>query len=236
MLFRSLAILYPQVSSVSIVPVGLTKHRKGLPVLRAFDEVAARETISLVGDYAEKCLFELDAHIFFCSDELYIRAGVELPPESYYDGFPQLENGVGMLRLFEREFLEELKLAFPGQKLPFSVATGVSAAPFIEKLLVTAAEKCVNMSFNVYPIRNDFLGHSIDVVGLITGFDLIEQLRGRKLGAALFIPQTMLRHGEGVFLDDVTVADVEKELGVPVISTAQDGAEFLRAIESLQVK
>lgn len=229
---EDLAALYPQVASVSVVPVGLTKYREGLPSLLPFDRETAAETIWQVNEFGEKCLEKYGSRIFYCADELYLKAGLPIPGDDYYEDWPQLENGVGMLRLLETEFMEELEQASPGSGSgrPFSIATGVAAAPFIQKLLMTAGEKCNKIQGKVYAVVNDFFGHSIDVAGLVTGGDLIAQLRGRDLGERLLIPLTMLRHGEGVFLDDVTLEDAERELGVPVCPVPQDGARLLRAM------
>lgn len=230
---EELSLLYPQVNSVSIVPVGLTKHRAHLPELIPFDRQGARETISRVSRFADECMRKHASRIFFCSDELYLRAELPLPDDEYYEGYPQLENGVGMLRLLESEFIAALS---PAQErdfdniTPFSIATGVSAAPFLQKLLVTLEQKCDKIQGGVYPIVNDFLGHTIDVAGLVTGGDLIAQLRGKDLGERLLIPVNMIRHGEDVFLDDVTISDIEVELGVPVRIVPQDGGQLLDAI------
>ena len=232
---EDLAALYPQVNSVSIVPVGLTKYREGLPELTSFDKAGAYETVSLVEAFADKCLANHGSRIFFCSDELYLKAEAKLPSDDYYEDYPQLENGVGMLRLFETEFMSALSSAdmtYHSNISPFSIATGVSAAPFIEKLLMTLEKTCGRINGSVYQIINDFFGHTIDVAGLITGGDLIAQLKGKSLGRRLFIPINMIRHGEDIFLDDVSIPDVERELGVPVILIPQDGGAFLDAILS----
>lgn len=227
---RDLADMSPAVSSVSIVPVGLTKHRDGLHPLKLFDGESAGEVIDMVEDFGKKCLEKHGGRIFFCADELYLNAGRELPPDEYYEDYPQLENGVGMLRLFETEFLSAVKLSDTADGEPFSIATGEAAAPFIERLVQVARDKCNNIRGSVYAIKNDFFGHSIDVSGLVTGGDLIAQLRGRDLGKRLLIPKNMLRHGEGVFLDDVTLEDAEKALGVPVVPIDQDGFCLAEAI------
>ena len=225
---EDLSALYPRVNSVSIVPVGLTKHREGLCSLKPFDLDSARETISRINAYGESCLEKYGSRIFFASDELYLKAKLPLPEDEYYEDYAQLENGVGLLRLLTVEFLAALE-SFDGNvsNKPFSIATGVSAAPFLEKLLVTAQEKYANISGRVYAIVNDFFGHTIDVAGLITGGDLIAQLKGRPLGERLLIPRNMLRDGETVFLDDVSVSDVERELGVSVVIVEQDGGDLL---------
>ncbi len=227
-----LAELYPQVCSVSIVPVGLTKHRERLAKLEPFTPEHAGETIDMVEAFGEECLDKLGSRVFFCSDELYLAAGRALPEYEFYEDFPQLENGVGMLRLLEWEFLDELDFTEPsaGTGERFTVATGVAAAPFLEKLMLTAAEKCDNIKGNVVAVVNDFFGHTINVAGLITGRDLTAQLQGRDLGERVLIPQNMLRHGEGVFLDDMTLEEAETLLGVPVVPVEQDGAALLRAM------
>ena len=229
---RELAELHPAVNSVSIVPVGLTKHREGLAPLRPFDREAACETIDRVEAYAAECLERRGSRIFWCSDELYLKAGREVPPDEYYEEYSQLENGVGLMRLLETEFLSALALVGPdeGEGGSFTIATGVAAAPLLEKLLQTAHKKCGKIDGKVRAIVNDFFGHTIDVAGLVTGGDLIHQLRGQELGGRVLIPHTMLRHGEGVFLDDVTLEQAAEALGVPVEPIGGSGGELLDAM------
>ena len=229
---RELSELYPGVYSVSVVPVGLTMHREGLEKLTPFDRDSANETIDRVESFAAGCLEKYGSRIFWCSDELYLKAGREVPADEYYEEYSQLENGVGLMRLLETEFLEALEDAGAGAGagVPFTIATGVSAAPLLEKLLHTGHKKCAKIKGQVCAIVNDFFGHTIDVAGLVTGGDLIAQLRGRDLGARVLIPHTMLRHGEGVFLDDVTLEQAEEALGVPVIPVGSSGAELLNAM------
>ena len=227
-----LAGLYPGVNSVSIVPVGLTRHREGLPELTPFDRESAAETIDRVEAYAAECLSKLGSRVFWCSDELYLKAGREVPADEYYEEYSQLENGVGLMRLLETEFMAALRLAEPdeGAGGRFAIATGVSAAPLLEKLLQTAHKKCAKIDGRVYAVVNDFFGHTIDVAGLVTGGDLIAQLRGKDLGERVLIPHTMLRHGEGVFLDDVTLEQASEALGVPVTPIGGSGGELLDAM------
>ena len=228
---RDLAAMYPSVNSVSIVPVGLTKHRERLYKLTPFTSEHALETVRQVEQFTEKCLEKYGTRIFFCGDEMYLKAGLELPDYDFYEDFAQLENGVGMMRMLITEFeqaLEETDEIPPTQ--PFSIATGVSAAPFMDMLYKTAKSKFPQLECTVYPIVNDFFGHTIDVAGLVTGGDLIAQLRDKDLGNRLLIPQNMLRHGEGVFLDDVTLDDVERELKVKVVPVMQDGRELFEKI------
>jgi putative radical SAM enzyme (TIGR03279 family) len=209
------------VKSIACVPVGLTKFREGLTPLVPFGRESAAAALEIIEKYNA-----------YASDELFLLAERELPPYEYYGDFPQYENGVGMLRLLEHEFnamrvgarnaRPESTRTTNGHPYRKSIATGVSAAPFIKQLVGESAQ--------VYAIKNDFLGHSVTVAGLITGGDLINQLRNQNLGEELLIPETMLRAGEDVFLDDVTVGDVENALGVKVRAVAVDGGELYDAL------
>ena len=220
---RDLEEMYPGVHSVSIVPVGLTRFREGLYPLTPYTKELAAETIDMVTAFGDECLKRHGTRIFFCGDELYIKAERELPPDEFYEEHTQLENGVGMIRLLETEFRSALMLSDKPDGLPFSIATGVSAAPYFEKLLGMAKEKYGTIKGQVYAIENDFFGRSINVTGLITGQDLIRQLKGRELGERLLISQNMLRREEMDFLDDVTLEQASKELGVPIYPIEQDG-------------
>ena len=227
---EDLAALYPHVHSVSIVPVGLTKYREGLYPLVPFTSEHSAETIDMVTEFGDRCLEKYGTRIFFCSDEMYICAGRELPEDDFYEEHTQLENGVGMIRLLEREFASALSLSDTPDGVPFSIATGTSAAPFFEKLVFTAKQKYDNIDGRVYPILNDFFGHRINVTGLITGQDLIAQLKGRDLGERLFISQNMLRREELDFLDDVTLEEASAALGVPIYPIESDGFALWDAI------
>ena len=220
---RDLEEMYPGVHSVSIVPVGLTRFREGRYPLTPYTKELAGETIDMVTAFGDECLKRHGTRIFFCGDELYIKAERELPPDEFYEEHTQLENGVGMIRLLETEFRSALMLSDEPDGVPFSIATGVSAAPYFEKLLGMAKEKYGTIKGQVYAIENDFFGRSINVTGLITGQDLIKQLKGRALGERLLISQNMLRREEMDFLDDVTLEQASKELGVPIYPIEQDG-------------
>lgn len=230
---RDLEAMYPGVNSVSIVPVGLTKYRDGLYPLTPFTPEHAAETLDMVDGFGDECVKKHGTRIFFCGDELYLLAGRELPADEFYEEHTQLENGVGMLRLLETEFRSALRLSDEPDGVPFSIATGVSAAPYFRRLLKLAQEKYPALNGRVYAIENDFFGHSINVTGLITGRDLIAQLRGRELGERLFISQNMLRRQELDFLDDVTLADAAEALGVPIYPVEQDGFALWDAISGL---
>ena len=230
---RDLAGMYPAVNSISVVPVGVTKYRQGLYPLQPYTKEQAAALVDQVEAFAQVHWEEKGTRLVWCSDEFYLLAGRELPEEEYFEEFTQLDNGVGMLRLLRSEFSRALKLAEPEELegiAPFSIATGVSAAPFLGELVDMVQGKCGKIEGKVYPIVNRFFGETITVAGLVTGRDLMEQLRGQKLGERLLIPANMLRSGERVFLDDVTLDDVEEALGVPVIPVAQDGYELLDAM------
>ena len=225
------------VNSISVVPVGLTKHRQGLAALKPFDKDLAIGTVLSVDSIGDMCLKQRGTRVVYCADELYIKAELELPPYEYYEDYPQLENGVGMMRLFVTEFLEELekcvlldRKARPDSDNVFSVITGSAAAGYIENLLMTASAKHDTIRGEVCAIRNDFFGEGVTVSGLITGRDIIAQMKDRSYGGRLLIPANMLKRGEDVFLDDVTVSDLSQILGVPVRVVMQNGADFLHAI------
>ena len=235
---RGLMALGGNINSVSVVPVGLTKHRHGLSDLRPVDRDNARRIIRVVNHYGNVCVDKFDSRVFFCADELYIRAGLKLPPDEFYEVYPQLENGVGMMRLLMTEFEEEMAVCEKpacsttdglSETNRFSIATGTAAKKYLEKLLFTASKKYGTISGHVYAIRNNFFGESVTVSGLITGLDLIKQLTGKDLGSRLLIPQNMLRRGYDVFLDDLSVSDVSKALGVKIRVVKQDGADLLQA-------
>lgn len=232
-----LAGMFPAVNSVSVVPVGVTRFREGLYPLRPYTPQTAAALVDQVEAFARRHLEGKGTRLVWCSDEFYLLAGRPLPPEDYYEEFTQLDNGVGMLRLLTEEFRRALELMEPeelAQARPFSIATGVSAGPFLSQLIDMAREKCGTIEGEVYPVINRFFGETITVAGLVTGGDLIDQLRGKALGERLLIPASMLRAGERVFLDDVTLDQVEAALGVPVVPVAQDGYELLDAICGIQ--
>ena len=226
---RDLADLWPAVHSVSIVPVGLTKFREGLYPLEKFTPEHSKETIEQVTSFGEHCLKEYGSRIFWCGDEMYLRAGMELPPDEFYEEYTQLENGIGMLRLLETEYHSALKLAEEPKPGSFSVASGAAASPLLRQLGEELTRRFPDRKGTVYEIRNDFFGPDITVAGLITGRDLIAQLKEKELGEYLLISKTMLRQDEQDFLDDVTLKQASEELGVPVIPVSEDGFELCDA-------
>ena len=226
-----LADLIPQMQSLSVVPVGLTKFRKGLYPLEPFDGPSCAAVIDQVEAWQKKIYEKHGIHFVQASDEFYLQAGRQLPEEERYDGYLQLENGVGMVRLFLTEAREALReITESEEEAHLSFATGRLVAPVLEQVLAEVKEKRPHLDAKIWPIRNDFFGELITVAGLVTGQDLIAQLKGKDLGTRLFLPQTMFRSGEEVLLDDITRAEVEEALGVPVTILPSGGADFVKAL------
>lgn len=233
---EDLGKLHPAVTSVAVVPVGVTKFREGLCRIEPYTKEQAAALIDQVETFARAFLQEHGTSLVWCSDEFYLMAGRKLPEKAYYEDLDQLENGVGMLRLLLHQAAMGLEEEEPEQIEPFSIATGLSAAPFVQEIVDNARKQCGNIKGTVYPIVNRFFGETITVSGLITGTDLIEQLRGKDLGGRLLIPDNMLRAGEQVFLDDVTVEQVEQALDVTVVPVPADsGFDLADAILGREV-
>lgn len=227
--------LMPNISSTAVVPVGLSKFREGLFPLTIFDKKTAGETIDIIQEYQEIFLEKYGTRMVFPSDEFFLIAERELPPMEYYEDFPQYENGVGMLRSLIDEFEKALDLAeWDGSERHISIATGYSAYETMKMLADMAQERFNGLKCDVHRIRNDFFGETITVTGLITAGDLIAQLRGKNLGTELLISSAMIKRDEPVFLDDLTVSDVESELDITLKTTGSDGYELLDAILGIE--
>lgn len=224
----------PVLESVSVVPVGLSKYREGLYPLELFTKEDACEVIDLIEEYQKKALAAGELHFVHASDEWYILAERELPEEERYDGYLQLENGVGMLRLMINETREAIqnyaRLRIRRPDMVLSIATGMLAYETIHSLTQEIMEAFPMIKITVYPIRNDFFGEMITVSGLITGQDLIAQLKDKPLGERLLLPQNMFRSGEEVLLDDLTRTDIQKALQVPVDIVKSSGMDFVGCI------
>lgn len=234
---RRLMEYMPVLESLSVVPVGLTKYREGLYPLEPFNQEDAAAVIDRIEGFQRECFAAHGIHFVHASDEWYILAGRELPEEERYDGYLQLENGVGMLRLLTDEFriaMEERALqgAFPegASYGEVSMATGKLAYPYISGMARQLEEACPGLKVQVYPITNFFFGEMITVSGLITGQDLLEQLRGKPLGRCLLLPENILRSGEDVFLDDCRVPELEKALQVPINIVKSSGNDFIDSV------
>ncbi len=236
---RDMTAYLPSLRSVSVVPVGLSKYRDGLYPLEPFEPGDAGQVIDQIEAWQRRLYPEHGIHFVHASDEWYLLAGRPLPEEERYDGYPQLENGVGMLRLLHEEVRQALdeEGAFSAGKSSagealrtVSIATGRLAAPFIRKLGALVTERHPRLAVQVFEITNEFFGESITVSGLITAQDLIRQLKGKALGSRLLLPCNMLRSGEQVFLDDLTVADVETALQIEIRIVESGGYDFVRAL------
>ena len=218
-----LAEMYPYVKTVAVVPVGLTKHREGLPALSLVSKENAGRTIDNVEAFNAQMREKYSEPFAFCSDEMYIIAERPLPAYETYGEFDQIENGVGLVADFFHEARLELELGTE-PKGEYSAVTGMSFAPFLQDF-ARELESRYDVRVDVCPVRNDFFGESVTVSGLVTGGDIIKQYKG-KLRKDVIIPRTMLREFSGVFLDEVTLCDLERELDVKV-HVADGGAGFI---------
>ena len=228
---RDLTGYLPYLKSVSIVPVGLTKYRDGLYPLEPFTKEDAREVLSVIHRWQEKIYQEHGIHMIHAGDEWYVLAEEEVPEEERYDGYLQLENGVGMMRLLFNEVQEALSaVTGAGRQREISLATGRLMYPYIGKILEEIRKKFPNITTHLYAIRNDFFGERITVSGLITGQDLTGQLKGQPLGERLLLPCNMLKIGEPVFLDDFTLEEVENSLQVKTDIVKSSGQDLLDAV------
>ena len=225
---------YPSMQSVSVVPVGLTKYRDGLYPLEPFEKQDARDTLVIIKKWQDYCMEQYGVHFVHASDEWYLTAELPIPSAEYYDGYKQLENGVGMMRLLEDEFTEALQQAAEEERKPageqtLCVATGFLSAPLLKRLAEAFMKQYPQHTIHVYPIRNDFFGERITVSGLLTGQDLVAQLKEKELGERVLLPCNLLRSGEEVFLDDMTLTEFKNALQVSVDIVKSSGQDLLEA-------
>ena len=231
---EDLSRFIPFGKSMSIVPFGKSAHRQGLYPIELFTPEQCRTVIEQVTKWQNKLLKEKGTRFCFLSDEFYLTAGLPLPEYDDYEGFPQLENGVGMLTLMQDEFDSAIEeLAPDNKKRRLSVATGRIAYDFISGLCNKLSEKLTDTVINVYPIRNDFFGETITVSGLLTGRDIINQLKDKDIGDYLLIPENAFRAETTVMLDDIDITDIEKALNVKVVISADEGHRFVKQIYEL---
>ncbi len=231
----------PVMESVSIVPVGLSKYREGLYPLEPFTKEDAKEVLGLVHQFQKTCFETCGLHFVHASDEWYLLAGQELPGEEIYDGYPQLENGVGMLRLLREEFAAALGEAVAESSGPggfgglaraekITIATGVLAAPTLQELADAFQREFPQKEIQVISITNQFFGEQITVSGLLTGQDLAGQLKNRDLGSRLLLPCSLLRSGEEVFLDDITLSQLKNALQVEIDIVKSSGQDLVSCL------
>ena len=223
--------LMPNIQSVAVVPVGITKFRDGLYPLTLFNKETAGAALDLIEGFQTKFLDKYGTRVVFPADEFYVTAERPIPSGKCYEEYSQYENGVGMLRSLADEFESAMKLADdPPKPRTVSIATGAAAYKFISELVEKAEKKWHNINCNVYKITNHFFGETITVSGLITATDIISQLKDKPLGDALLLTTSMFKRDTDIFLDDMTIPDVEKALGVKVIVTENDGFDLLDKI------
>ncbi len=230
---RDLAALFPRVTSVSVVPAGLTGHREGLYPLEPYTPEECAEIIRQVTAFGDACEAEHGHRIFFCADELYIKAGLPLPEGLFYEGYLQIENGVGMIASIKEEFDREIEFIDEHDRYVtrrVSVATGEAAYGVISELSERLMALCPNLTVNVYPIKNVFFGGEVNVTGLVTGEDMVKALLGKDLGDELIFSETMLRSEKDLFLCGMTPTELSARLNVPVRAVPNDGASLIEAL------
>ncbi|MBQ2942890.1 MAG: DUF512 domain-containing protein [Clostridia bacterium] len=223
--------LYPYVASLSIVPVGLTRYRDKLPKLSPFGKEDSLEVIKQIEGFQKKAHKKYGVNFVYASDEFYLKAEMPLPSEESYDGYPQIENGVGMITSFR----EEADLAIFGlpENIPereVGIITGVAAYDLMCETAKKVKEKCSSVNTKVFAIRNEFFGESVTVSGLVTGGDIINQLKGKHLPSEILMPEVMFRDSTDIMLDDVTIETLEKELNVKITKIKTDGYSTVDAI------
>ncbi len=228
-----LAGLYPAVQSLAIVPLGVTAHRQNLPQLEVVDGVYAREFIAAWGGRSKKLRKELGEPFLFLADEFYLKGGVPFPPIGEYGDFPQIENGVGMVPLFNREAGQALRRARPVGSFRATVATGVSAAGFVGDYLEKLGQK-TGLELALLAVKNKLFGATVTVTGLVSGNDILAALAGHDIGAALLIPDVMLKEGEGLFLDDLALEELQRRIGRPVLPFDSTPRGCYRTLVALQ--
>ncbi len=234
---RKLTEYIPVLESVSVVPVGLSRYREGLYPLEPFDREDARQVLAMIHGFQEEIYARHGIHFVHASDEWYLLAGEEFPAQECYDGYLQLENGVGMMRLLMDEFddaLRNLKKPLKDVSREISIATGRLAYPCISGMARRMTKLFPGLTIHVYEIINHFFGEQITVTGLLTGKDIMEQLRGKPLGERLLLSCSMLRSTEPVFLDDVTPGQMEKALQVKTDIVKSSGYDFVNAVLGIE--
>ena len=228
---NELAKMYPAVQSIAAVPVGLSDHREGLFRLEPYNRETAREVIGIIDDFNRRFKEEHGEIIAYAADEFYLKAEIDMPESDYYNGFPQLENGVGMWALLKEEFLEALEdCAINELERKVTLVTGKAAYPLIKSLAEKAENKIKGLSVNVVAAENKLLGSMITVSGLLCGADIISALEDKGLGDELIIPPNCLRSEGDMFLDDMTVEELSDKLQIKVTQNGSSGEDLLAAM------
>jgi putative radical SAM enzyme (TIGR03279 family) len=229
---QDLTALFPAMSSVSIVPAGLTRFREGLCQLEPFTAEECATVLDQVNAVADRHFATHGSRLFFCSDEFYLKSGRELPDEEFYEGYPQLENGVGMITSLRTEFFDCMEggAQKKARRRRVSLATGEAAYPLMCEIADVMQKAFSHLSVQVYCIKNNFFGEHITVAGLLTATDIIEQLSGKDLGDELLLPSAVLRADGDLFLDDKTPREVARTLKTRLRFVDNDGDALARAL------
>lgn len=232
-----MAALYPYVASCSVVPVGLTRYREGLTQLTPFDAKSSLETIRQIEEHQKKFQKEFGINLIYAADEFYINAKLPLPAAEHYDGFPQIENGVGLISSMKEEFDSGIELVnLKSCKRNVAIATGEIAYDFIKGLSDRLMAKCPGLSATVYPVKNEFFGGGVNVSGLVTAGDIIRTFENEPKYDELFIPDCMLRDGEDIFLDNITLDELCEKLDMKITPVYSDGYVFIEKILGINLE
>lgn len=224
--------MHPAVQSIAAVPAGLTDYRQGLYPLTVYDKESSAATLKILEEFGNRCKQQYGRRMIFPGDEWYLTAGIPIPPAAFYEDYAQLENGVGMWRLFHDQFLAELECGHRGPFLPKKVdmVTGTLVAPLIRQMADAMQKKYRTMSIRVHAIQNNFFGGNVSVTGLVTATDIIAQCKGKLHSRTLAVPDSMLRAEGDMFLDDITLPQLERALGVKVKVIPSHGDDCVRAL------
>ena len=228
---KDLSKFFPYLQCIAIVPVGLTKYREGLYPLTTFNKDTAAVVIDQVESWQNKFKEKIGSNVVYVADEFYVLANRRIPSYKSYEDFPQLEDGIGMLDKFKHEFdvnikkIENIKI-----NKTLSIATGKLAYKFIRRLTTRLEKKVEGLKINVYAIENTFFGPLITVTGLLTGNDLVNQLKDRELGEKLILSSSMLKDDEDIFLDDMKLSELEKKLKIKTTIASWEGSDFINKI------
>ncbi len=234
---RDMEALFPYVSSCSVVPVGLTRYREGLAEIKPFDSKMSLSAVRQIEEHQRRLKKKFGINMVYIADEFYINAKLPIPKAEEYDGFPQIENGVGLIASMQEEFdsaIELLKDKKYNRRV--AIATGEISYSFIKSLADRIVAKCEGLSVCVYPVKNEFFGGGVNVSGLVTGSDIIRTLSGEPKYDELLIPDSMLRDGEDIFLDNITLTELEEKLGIKITPVINDGYEFVEKITGCELE
>lgn len=228
---NDLSKLYPHIESLSVVPVGLSKHRKGLYKLEPFTKEEANKTIEQIVIHQKKMHKKNTINFVYIADEFYLTADKQIPDSNHYDGFSQIENGVGLLASMRDEIIDNLtNTTYQENERDITIATGVLAYPFIVEMCKKITEKYGKIKINIIKVDNKFFGYKVTVVGLLTGSDLLRELENHDISQELLIARSMLKADRDIFLDNVTVKDIEQKFNTTIIPVLNEGHDFIKKI------